>query len=230
MECIPMFRKSSNQWDVREAVRRRIKHLPKFEGFYEHLEQVQKDTLDVILLPCENFRHEFGPKIRVETIGFSGHKKGVQEQVRRYLENSWMHHPSLTGYLASTLIDLTIALLTFPAGRLFDLRSRWIKFMLMAVAVWTYLMGNLPPFWISVVVLIFLIIVLPFFDQHVSRRQAFLRSLWGISCELDSGYYDGESLFTQLRKWEGKDYHVDSQMYSLLRLSSHGSKNDSDTI
>ncbi len=225
-----MLRNSSNQWDVREAVRRRIKHLPEFEGFYEHLEQDQKDTLHGILLPCEDFRHEFGPKIRVNTIGFSGHKEGVQEQVRRYLENSWMHHPSLTGYLASTLIDITIAPLAYPEGRMFDLRSGWIKFMIMVVAVWTYVTDNLIQFWISLVALIFLIIVIPFFDQHVSRGQGVLRSLWRISYELDSGHYDGESLSLQLRKWEEKDCHVDSQVYSLIRLPSHDSDKDLATI
>ncbi len=224
-----MFRNSSNQWDVREAVWRRIKHLPEFEGFYEHLEQDQKDTLDGILLPCEDFRHEFGPKIRVNTSGFSGNKEGVQEEVRRYLENSWMHHPSLTGYLASTLIDLTIAPLAYPGDRL-PLRGGGIKFITMAFAVWAYLIGNLTWFWISLVALTFLIIVLPLFDQHVSKRRPFLRSLWKISTELDSGHYDGESLSLQLRKWEEKDYHVDSQVYLLLRLPSHGINKDSDTM
>ncbi len=215
----------AKQWDAQEAVQRRLKQLPEVHNSYAQANQIERDQLHSILVDCEEFRHEFGPKIRVDTVDFAGQKSLIQESVRTYLENPWMHSPSLTGYLASTLIDTDIAPLAWPAGRFAE--GLWFRVLLILFAFWAAFQNQMSFFWIAISALFYLQIVLPTYKDYFSAKHSFLRSLWAISEELDSGHYDGEALLQRLKKWEEKNRQVNSQVYSLLRLPSYTIRNGS---
>ncbi len=215
----------AKQWDAQEAVQRRLKQLPEVCNSYAQSSQIERDQLHAILMDCEEFRHDFGPKIRVDTVDFAGRKSLVQESVRTYLENPWMHSPSLTGYLASTLIDTDIAPLAWPPGRFAE--SLWLRVLLLLFSIWAVSQDQKALGWIALSALFYLQIVLPTYKDYFSAKHAFLRGLWAISEELDSGHYDGETLLQRLKKWEEKYRQVNSQVYSLLRLPSYTIKNGS---
>lgn len=181
--------------------------------------QERREQLDDVLQDCLLFRHKFGPEIHVWTRGFQGMQWNVRAAAQKYMELPWAHSPWLRGYVTATLLMTEIAPLAYPKKELIDFRNPWfvaVCLALLASAFYDDPWSWTP--WLGAGVFVLFAVIAPAVKEILYRERAWLKTMWDVCEELDTGSYDGEALARRLQSWEGKRRYAPSIVYSLLQL------------